>query len=506
MPPRSLHGKLAIVYLAIFTWAAPPGPWNAVAQEPEQPEQIATGAPFRGLILIDATGAPFRDTTRSARLVDELRRSPFTQVAPQVRAYGAAYYASKLTPKALGVQAEFDPLGVLIERLKGGAEPRAVYAWIDPFLVTNLKRSIPIGENHVSILHPDWLSLNSDLEPTDAAGNQYLEPGLAEVQVHLSQVVAELAGQYEIAGLIIGPMRYPGLEADWGYHPRMLDSWRQRTGRRDRPRSDDEAWKALRREALRSCLESMSRAAKRAHPGLAVGVFGLADGPAPASAADFVQTKVYRGALQDWPGWMESKLIDFVVLQNYRVETEEAREFDRWNRFAASLAPTVEAEVIGAVAGYQNISSDAFFQMGRVHTAGLMGVALATYREPVRDVTSRQIFFRSLRSSILSPDSERLSFPVTEVAEAAVPVPPFPPSATTTPPNLEIPPPPTLETAEGRMMEAVPSGETVVAQLTDELERQLKNRESATARSLTGLIEPSPDAVAFLKLRFPNIF
>lgn len=452
------------------------------------PNQAPTGELFDSYILVEAQGAGFRDPSRIARMAEELSRLPFGNVLIQVRTHGEAYYNSALAPKALGVSKDFDPLAEFLKLLKQGENPKKVYAWLDLFKVGNINRAVPLPPEHVTLLHPDWLSRNSKFEAVDSDGNVYLEPGHPEVRAYLARVAAEVVANYAIDGVVLDGLRYPGLSADWGYNPVTLDAWRKAVGSKDLPQPQDEEFSSIRGVSVNWSVRDIYQRVKQVRKDAEVLVFVMADGPPPRTAQQFrMASRVFHGALQNWPWWLTRGFADRVLLRNYRIEGIGTTTFDGWNAFAGRLVQKHGVEIIPVIAGHDNISVDVVSQIRRVQQAGLAGVALSHFSEPIRDRSSRGLFFRALSKRVLSPESERLSFPKVgrEVASALGDKP-------------DIPPPPKIEgessskpgagQADGPKEKKAPRG-------FDDL-RPEKNR----------FISPSLQAVRFLKRKFPNIF
>ncbi len=458
---------------------------------------------FRGMLLVDATGANYRDSIRLARFLEDVKHSPFADIVIQVRAYGDAYYDSQLVPRAYGVsemineKEKFDPLGKLIAECKSGPHPQQVFAWLTLFRVSNANRAIPEPPNHAAKAHPDWLSRNSKFKTEDEDGNSYLEPGLEEVQAHLEAVVAELAHKYALDGIVLDGLRYPGEGSDWGYHTQLVQQWRDKTGQADPPKPDDAEWRRARRENVDKCLTRLVRAAKQARPTIQVAAFALADGLPPAGPENFPATAIYQGALQDWPGWMKSKALDFVIVQNFRNEGEDALGFNAWNAFSAALSKQTGVEIVGAVAGFQNISLDALAQLRRTHDSGLMGVALSNYREPITDSGSRELFLRALSGTILAADSRRLPIPDVQVAAVE---PHLPSAEEIAKAEAET------QRKKEEEMKAAKAAEQAARPPEEVLDNLLKNAPKGFGSAYSQLVEPSSDAVEYLKKMYSNIF
>ncbi len=468
----------------------------------------STTGTFGGAILLTPAGSHYRDATRLGRLIPEVPRLPFAEIIIQVRAFGEAYYESALAPKAFGVSEGFDPLGEFLKGLATAPDPPRVIAWLDLLAVANVNRPVPLAAAHVLSEHGDWLTLNVRSERVDAEGFQCLEPALAEVQAHLEQIVSELIAQYPIDGVLLDGLRYPGVAAEWGYHPGVLQAWRERTGRTDRPAPDDASWIEFRREGLNRLVERLVAASRNARPGVSVSVMGLSEGPAPTEPGGFAESLVAAGALQDWRAWIGQSQLDRVIVENFRAEGDvaEREAFDAWNHLAARIGRQTGAEVFAAVAGFRNISFDALMQMRRAREAGLAGAALAYYHAPIQDLGTRDPFFGALRATVLAPSAERLS--TTQTAAAPSPEPPSPP-VLELPPPPEPPVPPAVETARGEMVPetTTPTTDTLAVAPPPGIEELLR----ASTRGLEGtrgrrLLQPSEAALEYLRRKFPNLF
>ncbi len=479
---------------------------------PQDKDPRSTGERFTGILLLDSRGAAYRDPLRANRLIEEIQRSPFEHVAIQMRAFGDAYYESEIVPRALGVSDKFDPLAEVLKGIKSGRNPKKVYAWLELYRVANVNRAVPLPLGHVLKRHPEWLSRNSRFQTEDASGNQYLEPGLDEVQQYLEAVVTELLTKYPLDGVVLDGIRYPGEGGDWGYHPELLDAWRKETGQSEAPDPGDATWIKLRRRLLDRNLNRLRLSAESARNGSVTFAMATSEGPAPESIEEFESGPVYNQALQNWPRWMEEGYADAVIMVNYRQEGPDSETFDGWNQFAADRSAATGVEVYPAVAGFANISIDSLSQMRRIQDLGLAGSALSNYLEPVRDAASRELFFRALAKTVFAPDSERLAFlPKKEMPDAEAEeteVAGLMPEAYDM--EMELPPPPELEPFDSEM-ELVPPGfgdeprekepeeEAQVASLLDEASQRL-------APKADDLIEPPFQALEFLRRKYPNIF
>lgn len=453
-------------------------------------EEAPKGPRFGGAVLVDLQGGALRDPVRVAQLAEELAASPFTDAYVQVRAYGDAYYRSSIVPTAYGVAetdgaAPFDPLAALLKANAASKRPVRVHAWIETLRVGNSRREAPDADTHAGKAHPEWFTRNASLDNEDAEGNRYLEPGLTAVQDHLAAVAAELVGKYEIAGLLVDGMRYPGFDAAWGYHDEMLDAWRKATGSTGRPDPADTVWCDMRRAALDKAVKGIVEAARKARPGVEIALTGLAEGPAPRQIAEFALTPVFAGAQQDWPTWMASKVCDRLLVLNLEDEGSGAEVFDAWNYFAGLAVQQTGVEAKVVVAGFDNISVDALNQFRRARESGLEGAVLAYHQTPVEDLASKSSFYRGLGATVLGEKSVRAAWPTESPTLASSPW-VQPRAATPEPAPVETAPVETASAPEDPL-EALPAPEVFKG-------------------VYTSLIRPEPEAVSYLKTKFKNIF
>lgn len=503
---RAFRIRDLIYALAAAVFLASPRPASAQFQlepdevppfsqrKPIEDPEPGSGVRFEGFLLVDASGGTYRDPIRTARLIRDLRATPFTHIVLKVRTFGEAYYDSDIVPKALGVSERFDPLAEIIRGLRAEpsnpaqVDPKKIYAWIDLYRVSNINRAVPLTDRHVLAQHPEWLGRNSQFEAADADGNQYLELGLEEVRLHLDAVVSEIADKYDLDGVVLDGNRYPGFKSDWGYHPVLLDQWRAKSGSSGTPVPDDNLWIKTRRDLVHRGIRRLYRGLKASNPNLEVMAMGLTANQSGITVENFYKGTVAKGALQDWPKWLSNNFVDRVIMQNYWSDSDGDRIFDKWNSFAVKLGEKDGSEIVTAISGADNIARDALQQIRRIHKAGLSGCALSHYREPVRDVASRDLFFRALSKTVLAPTSERLAL------AAPKPRAPEPEFA-----ELPEPPPPPALTQEEQAVHEVKVAAVRRAKGVDEMIEDLN-----TERKV--LIEPPTRAVNFLKAKFPNIF
>ncbi|MBE7171094.1 MAG: family 10 glycosylhydrolase [Williamsia sp.] len=139
------------------------------------------------------------------RILDTLSKTGINTVYLQVRPECDALYTSTLEPwsywltNAQGTAPNplWDPL--LFAITEAHARGMQLHAWLNPY---RAKQSTPVlAPNHVAVLHPDWTFASGTLT--------MLNPGLPQVRNYLTQVIADIAGRYDIDGIHFDDYFYP---------------------------------------------------------------------------------------------------------------------------------------------------------------------------------------------------------------------------------------------------------------------------------------------------------
>lgn len=397
---------LAALLLGLLARPIPLAAQDALPQSAAAPRAAAAEqrpAPV-GAIWVSTAGSHYRNTPRIDLFIEDVVAKPFGEAIIQIVDNQSAFYNSVLLPRAAGIPETFDPLSAMLKGMHGDPRTVKLIAWINPYLAGNINRGEPKPVKHVTVEHPDWLSRRAGGLDADDAGNQYLEPALPEVQQYLESMVREIVRNYPVDGIYFDLMGDPG--PDWGFHPAVLEAWRQSGGRgaQDKPEVGDPSWVSFRAEVITQALAGLVKAAKEVRPGIVVGAGAQADGPAPASLEAFRRTPAYAAHHQDWPGWLEGAALGRLYLKDFKSESAEKGAFEGWMQFALKAAAPSGTPVMVGVAGDQNESILAMSQMRKAVEAGAGGIVLSDYEKPVRDVDAKEPFFTAVGSTILSPE------------------------------------------------------------------------------------------------------
>ena len=191
-----------------------------------------------------------------ARIMETAARSNFNIIYFQARAAGDAYYRSAIEPCAallcgkLGGTPSYDPLEVAVR--EGHRRGLQVHAYLNALTgraagIEGQCKPIPEPDpgnpRHVLLDHPEYVMSDRTgrlLPCPNSEEYVWLSPAFPEVRSRLAAVAADIARRYEVDGIHLDRIRYPGnawswdpaSRAEFGKHPdRHPAEWKDyRTG------------------------------------------------------------------------------------------------------------------------------------------------------------------------------------------------------------------------------------------------------------------------------------
>ena len=145
-----------------------------------------------------------------------------------------------------------------------------------------------------------------------------LLPFAGEYSTFYEELMVEFVTRYDVPAIQFDD--HMSLKNTFGYDDFTLDLYKKETGRAGKPQPEASDWLSWRAGKLTQFIARISRAIKTARPGIK---FSVSPNPYPWS---------YQNYVQDWPQWVESGLVDEVVVQVYR---------DNMGRFQGELSSPV---------------------------------------------------------------------------------------------------------------------------------------------------------------------
>ena len=336
------------------------------------PAAVQLGPPQYRALWVDAFHDGIKSPAQVEKLVADAKRANLNTLLVQVRKRGDAYFNRADEPRAGDIKGSrgFDPLAYLI-RLAHAAAPRIeVHAWVNTFFTGQ--------SSGVYLRHgDDWGN-----RTFDGQTGGYLDPGVPEVQIYLHRVFVDLARNYDVDGIHLDFIRYPG--AGWGYSPSAVGLYMIETGATSPPGDADPRWQAWRRARVTAFVRDLHHDLQLEKPSLKLSAALICYGGGPSSDADWTRTSAYTSVYQDWRDWIVKGYLDFGVPMNYDSDwsPREKGWFGRWLGFEKDSG--FAKRVVIGVGAFLNYPEDALAQMRRVLSASaagnqVLGVAIYSY-------------------------------------------------------------------------------------------------------------------------------
>ena len=194
------------------------------------PTPLTLGPPEYRAIWVDAFHDGIKSPAQVEKLVADARRANLNTLIVQVRKAGDAYFnhADEPPAKDIAGPGDFDPLAYVL-RLAHANVPRIeVHAWVNTFFAGQSSR---VFTKHGE----EWGNRSAD-----GQAGAYLDPGVSEVQIYLHRIFMDLALNYDVDGIHLDFVRYPGV--DYGYSPTAVSLYMAETGTTQAPDPDEARW------------------------------------------------------------------------------------------------------------------------------------------------------------------------------------------------------------------------------------------------------------------------
>jgi len=168
-----------------------------------------------------------------ARIMEIAAAAHFNIIYFQARAASDAYYRSSIEPCAailcgkLGGTPTYDPLEVAVR--EGHKRGLQVHAYLNALTgraagIEGQCKSIPEPDagnpRHVLLDHPEWVMSDRTGRKLPCPNSEeyvWLSPSFPAVRTQLARVAADIARRYDIDGVHLDRIRYPG--NDWSWDP-----------------------------------------------------------------------------------------------------------------------------------------------------------------------------------------------------------------------------------------------------------------------------------------------
>jgi uncharacterized lipoprotein YddW (UPF0748 family) len=274
------------------------------------------------------------------QIVDDAHGGKFNLLFVQVHGRGDAYYCSEIVPRSEVLDEtppEYDPLLYVLQR--GHADGLQIHAWLNVLYVWPYPPPYPLSPQHVVNNHPEWLVVDevgrnltqydTNERAAESSEGLYLDPANPLVRQYFREVCKEVTEAYDVDGIHLDFIRYPGarwgfnkepVEAfmqRWGVDPRLLSVWVQnpipeRFITKELPLHMRwqyyyySLWVEQKSRYVTELVRDVHQTVKSVNP------------QAILSAAVFPDPQVaYYAKGQDWPTWMDQGYLELIVPMAY---------------------------------------------------------------------------------------------------------------------------------------------------------------------------------------------
>ena len=332
------------------------------------PGAESVGPPAFETRAVWVTRWAFKDSADVRGLFSDLGSIGVNTVFFQVRGSCDALYSSSLEPWSglltgrLGADPGWDPLAIALE--EGHGRGISVHAWINVFTGWPVSDSgaapPPCDPPHVLNTHPEWLASDAQGRRMpllkDEAEHSYvfLSPTHEDVQDHITEVVGDLVGRYDLDGLHLDYVGFP--DSSYSYDADSKAAYRLDTilggiGQ------ETYSWREWRVRRLTDFVGRLARTARALRPDIRVSAAGwqkVGDG-----------REVY---LQDGIEWVLNGHLDFVVPMLYTADVEVFGE-----RLDTYVEPAGAGNVVAGLGPYLEAFTDSIVA-AELEAAGARGV------------------------------------------------------------------------------------------------------------------------------------
>ncbi|PIP68352.1 MAG: hypothetical protein COW92_01560 [Candidatus Omnitrophica bacterium CG22_combo_CG10-13_8_21_14_all_43_16] len=278
-------------------------------------------------------------------LIKSCKKSGIDEIYLQLYRGGKSYYDTKMYSKAnyegMLKSAGVDTIDVILKEAKRC--DIKVFAWINVLSVGKARKVDIVEKFGEDILTKDqYLRSPMRTEDINELDKYYLrdeqlflEPGDPRVAGYMVSVIGEIITRYpDLAGVHLDYVRYPypvpflprssfnkfGLT--YGYARENISRFREKTGldpmKMNYDNENSLLWDNWKRDQVTELVGKLAKAMKNKSPGM---VISCAVIPSAETA--------FSAAFQDWPGWLENGVVDYVVLMNYTKNNQLAKEITR---------------------------------------------------------------------------------------------------------------------------------------------------------------------------------
>jgi len=293
--------------------------------------------PGRGLFVTTLQDPPVLSSEKQInKLIDFAKKARIKVLFVQIYRSGQAWFPSKIADaepyEACLKKVSEDPFALLIRQAHAaGIE---VHAWLNMLSLGDNQDAVFIKRYGTGILTKN-LKAKKALADYKIDNQYFLEPGDPRVREVLSKMVEEILIIYPgLDGIQFDYIRYPDMNPAYGYTEKNIERFKKTTGLQTIDERS-QAWKDWKRDQVTDLLGILVKRVRALRPDIKISATGC-----------MPYSRAYYEAFQDWPSWLDRKVVDFVTVMNY---SPYPVEFERW--ISAAKKKTVDFKKVNIGVG-----------------------------------------------------------------------------------------------------------------------------------------------------------
>ena len=327
-------------------------------------------------------------------------KNEFTDLFVQIRGRGDAYYNSDYEPRAENLPEDFDPLGYLLQ--ESANFDFRVHAWINVFYLWS-NDELPKSNKHLVHLQPDWIVYPANYSSMDVplkkrigdSEGLYHSPLLPEVQNHIKNVISDILSKYDVDGLHLDYIRYPG--SDFDFHPRVRALFRKRyiLDPLEFKNNKDlfvekfgvvgyelyyNRWTRFLKNGLSDFVKSISKHVKQNYPELILSAAVKAD-----------LSEAHYRFYQEWDRWLKEGWVNIAIPMNYSVDN-----MDFLSRIRIMFNSGMMDKLWIGISLYNQPAKSAIEKIKKVEELSLSGYVLFSYSQFKKDFQLRELYLNNV--------------------------------------------------------------------------------------------------------------
>lgn len=351
---------------------------------------------FRGLwVECQGSNDTLSSKTKITAMIESASKSNFNAIIVQVYRANKCWFNSAIGDASPYEEFKKKEGADLLDYLITEAHKRnlQVHAWLNIFQITKNTNAPMLKKLGNEILLRDNKGRSFlDYDDFKLAGEEgrwmtlsdesiVLDPANDKVHEYQLSIIKELIDKYpKLDGIHLDFIRYPYVvpyspgsrfakTLQFGYTQAAIGKFKKQTGLDPRTMSLDtkntQAWDDFRREQVTRFVRSAFSLCKKKNSNLKV-----------SAAVLCWADRAYLSAFQDWRGWLEDEIVDFIISMNYTKD----RRFARYLSRTAARATDKSNGYVGIQAYMPPVvSSEVIAQLEDARKTGAKGLVIFSY-------------------------------------------------------------------------------------------------------------------------------